>query len=88
MSPSCLCGVIQVSASRDINAIYTMILVMSTVASQVACKHGVDVSRDYLLMDALVKISRDLLCTQLKSERLIPMRIVYPFVLIVLHEIV
>ena len=35
---------------------------MSTVASQVARKHGVDVSQDfiYLLMDALVK-SRDTL---------------------------
>ena len=40
---------------------------MSTVASQVACKHGVDVLRDfiYLLMDARVKILRDLLCIRL-----------------------
>ena len=42
---------------------------MSTVASQVAFKHGVDVSQDfvYLLMDARVKISRDLLFTRLES---------------------
>ena len=34
---------------------------MSTVASQAACKHGADVSQDfvYLLMDARVKILRD-----------------------------
>ena len=45
---------------------------MSTVASQIACKHGVDVSQDfvYLLMDAHVKVSRDLLCSRLESERL------------------
>ena len=45
---------------------------MSTVASHVGCKHGVDVSQDfvYLLMDAHVKVSRDLLCSRLESERL------------------
>ena len=44
-------AVIQVSVGREItvkDAIYTMFLAkMSTVASQVACKHGVDVSQDF-----------------------------------------